>query len=196
MQIHLKISLLSLTIAFLLLISCDRKNQQKNHIHDDSLAATLRVLHDSLDHSWAVMIADDDEKLSAMKRLLMEISYTGSYDKARHAELMALVDQLKQLRYDRITMENSSLIDEYDSATNDVSRMVIEFAYLSPAYEQSDLMKELVNDITYKNSMVLLYRVYYDKFAEEINDLQVQYKDRLDSTAKPLPLFKLPPGAI
>lgn len=196
MQIHLKISLLSLTIAFLLLISCDRKNQQKNHIHDDSLAATLRVLHDSLDHSWAVMIADDDEKLSAMKRLLMEISYTGSYDKARHAELMALVDQLKQLRYDRITMENSSLIDQYDSATNDVSRMVIEFAYLSPAYEQSDLMKELVNDITYKNSMVLLYRVHYDKFAEEINDLHVEYRDRLDSVAKPLPLFKLPPEAI
>lgn len=196
MQIHLKISLLSLTIAFLLLISCDRKNQQKNHIHDDSLAATLRVLHDSLDHSWAVMIADDDEKLSAMKRLLMEISYTGSYDKARHAELMALVDQLKQLRYDRITMENSSLIDQYDSATNDVSRMVIEFAYLSPAYEQSDLMKELVNDITYKNSMVLLYRVHYDKFAEEINDLHVEYRERLDSVAKPLPLFKLPPEAI
>ncbi len=196
MQIHLKISLLSLTIAFLLLISCDRKNQQKNHIHDDSLAATLRVLHDSLDHSWAVMIADDDEKLSAMKRLLMEISYTGSYDKARHAELIALVDQLKQLRYDRITMENSSLIDQYDSATNDVSRMVIEFAYLSPAYEQSDLMKELVNDITYKNSMVLLYRVHYDKFAEEINDLHVEYRERLDSVAKPLPLFKLPPEAI
>jgi len=196
MQIHLKISLLSLTIAFLLLISCDRKKQEKSRIHDDSLAATLRVLHDSLDHSWAVMIAHDDEKLGAMKRLLMEISYTGSYDKARHAELMALVDQLKQLRYDRTTMENSSLIDEYDSATNDVSRMVIEFAYLSPAYEQSDLMKELVNDITYKNSMVLLYRVYYDKFAEEINDLHVEYRERLDSVAKPLPLFKLPPEAI
>lgn len=196
MQIRHKISFLLLTIAFLSLISCDHKKQKGTRVSDDSLTVTLRVLRDSLDHAWEVMIADDDEKISFMRRLLMEVSYAGSYDKVRHEELIAMVDRLKRLRYDRSSMQSSRLIDEYDSATNEVSRMVIEFAYQSPKYDQSDLMKELVNDITDKNSMVLLYRVHYDKFAEEINALLIQHEDRLDSGAGLLPLFKLPPEAI
>lgn len=199
MKINPKITLLLVTVPFICILSCNKSRNRSSNISADSLAARLTVLHDSLDHAWEVMISDDDEKIQFMKTLIEEVSYSGSYHDGRMKELKAMTEQLQSMRYDRKSMKNSVLIDRYDSATSAATRQVINFAYESPEYEDNDLMKRLVKDITDKNEMVLIYRVHYDVFAEEINNILVNYGDEIDTAGKGWqvwPLFRLSPDEI
>jgi len=162
----------------------------------DSLIMKIEILEDSIDRAWQTMIEDDDEKHQFMKRLLLEVSYTNMFDKKRYAELNQMVDDLKDMRYTRATMRNSDLIDQYDSATFEVSRQVIEFALDHPSYEKYPLMAELIDDINNKNGMILIYRVHYDGFAIEKNHLIMDHREKLESKLKNTdikesPLFQL-----
>jgi hypothetical protein len=162
----------------------------------DSLVIAFKVLEDSANIVWKTMIEDDDEKHLFMKRLLLEVSYTNVYDKKRFEELNEAVEKLQELRYDRVTMRNSELIDKYDSATFELTGQVMEFARNHPSYDQFPLMEELIGDINDKNGMILIHRIHYDGFAIERNKLVETNKEKLlegldDSDVVELPLFQL-----
>ena len=180
------------------IFSCSRKSKKSAEgPARDTLIMEYQALQDSLNKDWQVMIDDDDEKHALMKRLLLEVSYTNSYDKQRFEELNKLVDQLKQMRYDRETMRQSSLIDAYDSATWAVTDQVIDFARSHPRYDDFPMMEELINEINQKNNMILIYRVHYDNWAKDLNALIKKRGKKLrkygqDVPEQPIPLFQLP----
>lgn len=196
------IKIITLIPLVILVYSCryDKdQSQQKESVLFDSVSSEYSTLTDSLNHAWNVMIADDDEKLQFMKRLLQEVSYTGSFNEKRFQELTDMVDKLKRIRYAKKRELTSALIDRYDSAANEVMQQVIDFAYEHPQFKKNEMMQELVDDIYQKNSMVLIYRVHYDAFAEERNKLVEEHEQLLDTgkyEMKPLPLFKIPPEEI
>jgi len=194
-----KISFLLLpTVLAVIFFSCDNSKKRSDGSGDaDSLLIKYNALIDSVDVNWAVMIADDDDKLVLMKRLLLEVSYTNNYDKAKYQELKEMVDQLKAMRYDQTTMINSSLIDAYDSATFAISDQIIEFARNHPRFDDIPLMEELIDDINGKNSYVLMHRIHYDNWVKELNSFKKNNLDKLLATdpvleTESMPLFELP----
>lgn len=188
--------------AILILFSLTKcKNTRKTTINQqqelDSLVSMYHAINDSIDFAWDEMIRDDDEKVLFMKRLLLEVSYTNSYDKIRFDTLNKYIDHLKTMRYNRVSMVDSKLIDEYDSATSSVSAAVIDFAIRHPAYDNSHLMKELVNDIYDKNGMVLIYRIHYDGFVKDREHFIKKNRKKLlkalgQHDLEKLPVFALP----
>jgi hypothetical protein len=179
------------------IFSCGDKKPSSQSVTQDSLLITYQALTDSVDHNWAIMIDDDDDKHVLMKRLLLEVSYTNNYDKGRFDELNNLIEQLKELRYDQKSMSNSSSIDAYDSATFDLSDQIFLFARNHPRFENTPLMGELIDDISAKNNYILMHRIHYDNWVKELNAFKEKNKEQLISndasieTAK-MPLFQLP----
>ena len=192
------IGILFVVIAALFLSNCKRTSKPSGSEQKeiDALVNALMVLEDSVDSAWEVMINDDDEKIQFMKRLLLEVSYTNIYNKDRFEELNQMIEDLQGLRYDRNTMSNSDLIDQYDSATFEVTGHIFEFVTDHPSYDQFPLMEELISDINDKNGMILIYRVHYDGFAIERNKVVQDNNDGLsqrlsESDLQLLPLFQL-----
>lgn len=180
------------------IFSCSRKAKKTAEgPARDSLIMEYQALQDSLDKEWKVMIEDDDEKIALLKRLILEVSYTNSYDKQRFEALNEMVDQLKQMRYDRESMRDSQMIDAYDSATFAVTDQVIDFARSHPRYKDFPFMEELINEINQKNDLILIYRVHYDNWAKDLNAFIKKRGKKLRKFGqvvpdKPVPLFQLP----
>jgi hypothetical protein len=189
---------LVLGLLVVCLAACDSEKKTSSESQDaDSLLIKYQALADSVSHNWTVMIAADDDKHTLMKRLLLEVSYTNNYDKPRFEELNALVDELKDFRYDQKTMSDSDLIDAYDSATWDLTDQIIKFARDHPRFEDFPMMQELIEDINGKNSYVLMHRIHYDNWVKELNSFKEKNRDKLmhDDTGvdvESMPLFELP----
>jgi hypothetical protein len=185
-------------ISFEGILSCSNNRQGTTGADGvDSLFITYRALSDSVDYNWAIMIADDDDKHVLMKRLLLEVSYTNNYDKARFNELTKKVDELKVLRYDQNSMRNSALIDMYDSATFDLSDQIIKFARSHPRYDDFPMMEELIDDINAKNNFILLHRIHYDNWVKKLNSFKQSNQEGLQASdpgieLETMPLFELP----
>jgi len=191
------ISLLFAGIIASIIFSCGDNKQTSDGGQADSLLIKYKVLMDSVENNWAVMIADDDDKHVLMKRLLLEVSYTNNYDKARFQELTDMVDHLKTMRYDQKSMSNSASIDVYDSATFDLSDQIIVFARSHPRFVDTPLMAELIDDINAKNNYILMHRIHYDNWAKELNLFKENNKKKVLSggsaiEAESMPLFELP----
>lgn len=192
------VCLLILTLIQTVLIRCTTpESSEKNKEYVDSIAHTYTIVKDSVYAAWQRMIQDDDEKLFYMKRLLLEVSYTGLYDVHEYNRLVQLVDSLHAFRYDQFTMMDSDLIDKYDEFSSEVSYQVIQFARSHPEYEKYGLMQELISDISEKNGNILLFRIHYDNHVRDYNQLMKQEKGLLeqlypDSTIRDMPMFALP----
>ena len=163
----------------------------------DSLVIQYQSLNDSVDSNWDIMIADDDDKHVLMNRLLLEVSYTNNFDKSIYEELSGLVKKLPQIRYDRKSMKDSDLIDEYDSATWGLTDQLIQFARNHPRYDDTPMMEELIDDINAKNNFVLMHRIHFDNWAKELNAFMDANDNTLKKAEPPvklerLPLFQLP----
>ncbi|NJN27693.1 MAG: hypothetical protein HC819_17855 [Cyclobacteriaceae bacterium] len=198
----MKSSILNLSwkigLIALLFYHCDGNKQKTLKApQSDSLMITYGILQDSVQRNWEIMIADDDEKLALLNRLLQEVSHTNNYDKLKFNELKSNIDQLKAMRYDQQTMGESALIDKYDSATIVVSDQVIGFARSHPRYDDFPLMEELVQEINAKNNYILLHRNHYDFWAKELNSYTDENGESIkriepDFREESLPLFQLP----
>lgn len=195
-----RVTILMFTIGMVmsLIWSCANKKKMSNGTNQESaLLLQYVALNDSADHTWQIMIADDDEKHMLMKRLLQEVSFTNNYDKGRFKELNDLVDQLKAMRYDQQSMSNSAAIDAYDSATFDVSDQIILFARNHPRYQDFPLMAELIDEINVKNNYVLMHRIHYDSWVKELNTFKKKNGKKLLKSDPGIdleidPIFELP----
>jgi hypothetical protein len=192
-----KVSHTLLVIALLSFVyGCNTAKKDAAHAAlIDSLRTEYSSLLDSADRYWTVMIEDDDEKLLFMERLLKEVEYTQNYDRTVMDSLVSRVDEVKQMRYDRLSMGESALIDKYDAAAYDLSVDLIRYASEHPNYEQYPLMEELIEDIRKKDSDVLMLRVDYDQAARAYNSFVVdkkKYMSELDTSyVEKYPLFAI-----
>ena len=174
-----------------------KKTAQRQKVSTDSLHQQLQVMNDSVANAWQEMIADDDEKHAFMKRLLLEVTYTGNFDSAEYKAYMEKIKTLQDMRYTQLGLVDSDGIDRYDSATLTLTRQLTEYAEGHPEYEKFGLMKELIEDINAKNGMILLQRVHYDGFVKDRNAFIEANRDLLDPKnarygLKKLPIFELP----
>lgn len=154
--------------------ACQRASEEK-HAEErqqalDSLNRTYYTLSDSLQLRWDVLMAEDEQILSDLQRLLEEVSYTPShtYNTARLDTLQQQLEKLYDMRFDPLTM-TSEQIDQYDSALAEVKRNIIGFAQDHPNIEEYPLMTSLVDSVEAADQRVFLHRVQYDNFARDYN---------------------------
>ncbi len=190
------LSLISVFVIATLMYACDGgKNASKSSGKQEALLTKYLALEDSVQKYWDIMIADDDDKHILMRRLLLEVSYTNNYDKAKWKELNELIDKLKSQRYDQRTMKNSAKIDAYDSASFSLSDQIFIYSRAHPRFDQFPLMAELIDDINGKNNYILMHRIHYDNWVKEFNSFKKKNRKRLatsDLDINFLPIFELP----
>lgn len=195
------IQLSSFIIVILILFfisSCEKKSSQKEMSQNelDSLSIELDAIEDSLEVAWNRMIEDDNQKIADAKRLLEEISYTNQYNPVQYDSLQQNLLTLQQMRYSTVSMENSALIDDYDSASNKITNEVITMASAHPEFQRYPLMKELISDIQKANARVLRHRINYDYAAKQYNQFVEEHEEELEQVdslkeIKKKPLFEL-----
>lgn len=193
----LSLPILGIIILSFMFSCANRKQAGSDSANADSLLIRYQALRDSVDSNWAVMINDDDNKLFLMSRLLQEVSYTNNYDKAQFEKLNDLLEALREMRYDQQSMQKSSLIDDYDSATFAVSDQIILFARSHPRFSDIPIMAELIADINAKNNYILMHRIHYDNWVKDLNAFQKEHREELinaspESSYEDMPLFQLP----
>lgn len=162
----------------------------------DSVLVVYKSLNDSVMMAWNEVEANEALKLSDMKRLLEEISYTPVYNKGRYDSLWNTLQELYAIRLEADVM-TSEQIDRYDSAITYLQREVIDFAYTHPDFEQYPLMGKLTDSIRAADDRVLFLRSRYDNYVREYNDFLKGNQGRLiepADTTLPLrerPMFQL-----
>lgn len=154
--------------------ACQRASEEK-HAEErqealDSLNQTYYSLSDSMQLRWDVIMAEEDQRLSDMRRLLEEVSYTPehTYNTARLDTLQQQLEQLYNMRFDPLTM-TSEQIDEYDSASAAVKSNIINFVQNHPNIEEYPLMGNLIDSLEAAEQRMLFHRVEYDNFARDYN---------------------------
>lgn len=184
---------------FLAIISSCEKKGTKGDLSQteiDSIKLAFEEIQITIDTTWANMVEDDNQKIADAKRLLEEISYTNIYSPVQFDSLKLNLTELQKMRYNNISMENSELIDSYDSASNKIMNDIITLASNHPDYQRYPLMKELIKDIQEANGRVLKHRINYDFAAKSYNQFIEENKEQLrkaDSTEEiqKKPLFEL-----
>ena len=162
----------------------EEKKEGKRQLSVDSLNQTYRSLNDSLTARWEVIVADEDQKLADMRRLLQEISYFPIYNKARLDTLQQQLQQVYEMRFDPETL-TSEQIDRYDSAASALKTKIIQFAQEHPDVEQYPLVGQLIDSIEAADQRVLFHRVKYDNYARDYNaflETNREFVRKIDTT--------------
>ena len=168
--------------------ACQRASEEKREenrlVNADSLNQSFVSINDSLDARWKVLIAEEDQKLEDMKRLLKEISFTPRYNKTKLQELQEKLETVYEMRFQPQSM-TSEQIDRYDSASSALKQEIISFAQNHPDIEQYPLMGQLIDSIEASDQRVLFHRVRYDNFARDYNHFlegNREYVRKVDTT--------------
>lgn len=176
---------ISLFLATLFLAySCteSKKEEEKKVVQlpQDQLLTELKTYQDSAKAAWESMIAEDDQKIAYIKRLLEEVSYTPKYNVVLQAKLMEECKALKSKRYDENTILISENIDKYDAATDSLIKGVNALVIGTPNIESYPLAQELTGDIIRLDNNVVVKRIAYDKWAMRYNKLIEEQKPSLE----------------
>lgn len=182
--------------------ACQRASEEKKaediNLSVDSLSRSYTSLNDSLRAHWQVMVAEDDQKLADIRRLLLEISYFPVHNVHNKARLDSLNNQLQQLYEMRFEPESmtSEQIDQYDSASSALKTRVIRFAEEHPDIEKYPLVGQLIDSIESADQRVIFHRVRYDNYARDYNsflETNREFVRKVDTTGlhKKRPLFQL-----
>lgn len=182
----MKKSFLLLLLTGALIYSCKQAEEKSkttsedSSLSPDSLKSRITFLKDSANITWKEMIKSDDQKLSDIKRLLQELTYTKSYDPGKVAKLEALTDSVKAIRYTQTNL-TSEKIDQYDKATENLIKQVFLLVENNPEMASHTITETLKGDIMKSDNDVVNYRIRYDRWAKEFNGLL----DNADSLGEP-----------
>lgn len=173
-------------LLFLIAAACSsRFNQQtEQQISDaemDSLRHVYYQLNDTIRVTWSSMIEDDDEKLADMQLLLNEIRKSDFYSTDSLDSLSQMLDALRLIRYDSISVGNPSLIQRYDSLTQLTSETIVRYAEDLPAGNYDPMISVLTDRVLTASSSAVLYRVTYDRFIQDFNVFLEKYKNLMST---------------
>ena len=193
------ISILS-TLCFFW-VSCsttiNRQGEQVSIEQFDSLRTAYYYLNDSLNFAWSTLKQSDDQKLAYLDQLLKEISKSKLVGTDTLNSLSLMVQELRQITFNSVTMANSQQIRHYDSLTVLISDSLIALTDRYSIEDENPRVLFLTDKIIGENSGVTLYRLRYDHMSRNFNRFIEQNKalmSTLDSTGRPVfkrPMFKL-----
>ena len=203
MNLYLKPLLFCLLV--LATASCRDAGQGKTTTTDASklskseqqFRSQFTLLTDSLDSNWQCMSESDERKMASIRRLLDEISYTPRYNTLRQRQLLSAHQRVKNMRYDRKTMAQSHLIDQYDIAQDSLVSGTLNLAAETPEVEKYPLISELSSDIQTEHSRVIIFRIRHDEVAREVNQILLQNPKAVRKLGEPfasmerVPLFTI-----
>lgn len=177
--------------------ACQRASEERlSDTAADSVLVVYKSLDDSVKLAWNEVADNEELKLSDMKRLLQEISYTPVYNQERYDSLWNSLQEVYAIRLEADIM-TSEQIDRYDSAVTSLQREVIDFARTHPDFERYPLMGKLADSIEAADNRVLFLRTRYDNYVREYNDFLKGNQGRMiqpADTTLPLrerPMFQL-----
>jgi hypothetical protein len=162
-----------------------------------STKKTATDLQEEVSTTWSEMIQADDRKISDIKRLLQEISYTKEYNQVTWAYINSIVADLPAKRYAQSTMTNNQ-IDQYDLATDQAIKKTFDLLDSTSEMHSHPLGEELKEDIQKADNDVVVYRIKYDISAKKYNAFIQKKSKSLSKLGEPysgmktLPLFELP----
>lgn len=127
------------------------------------------------DTCWNAMMYSDDSKIENMKRLIKELQLIEGSDEAQLSRILNRIDSLRLIRYDRLGVKNSSLIDQYDNQTNVVLSEVRKLVTANPNASKYQLINQLSSEISLADDSVLFYRKDYDKALDSIRYFKTKH---------------------
>lgn len=188
-------------ILFLAVIitACTEKVQKetiaeegKEEISNENLAGKLTLTYDSLNSVWQEMIVSDNQKFDDIRRLLLEASYTQSYNPIALEDLQKRTNDLQASRYVQDSM-TSEQIDTYDQLSVELLKAIFSFVQQTPDLQHHSITNQLVTSIQDADNEVIYFRVKYDRWTKDFNQLVVSYQDQLQQMGEPYSSFKSKP---
>ena len=178
----------------IILINCGEKkaSDPPSFTRADSLTEYYLRLHDSLHHTWNVMINDDNNKLKAMQNLLHELRVSHPEDAERLSSFEDRLDQLQRMRYTQKSMSNSDVVEEYDFASNALVVELIAEAESTKEFSYNTTLQKLVDNILLADQRMMNYRFEYDSIGYVFNTFVEKNRDFLSETDHSLSLEKRP----
>ncbi|MGD1892274.1 MAG: hypothetical protein ACFB15_17005 [Cyclobacteriaceae bacterium] len=194
----------TLWLSFVLIIGsigCSTTiNRQGEHVsveQFDSLRTTYYRLNDSLNYAWNSLKLSDEEKLVHLDQLIKELDKDDLVGADTLNFLEQMVKELREIRFDSITVANASQVQKYDSLTGVISDSLVYLTDHFPEGEENPAVLYLTDKIISENSSVALYRLRYDQVSRDFNRFIEENKElmsSLDSTGQPVfrrPMFRL-----
>ncbi|MEM9833331.1 MAG: hypothetical protein AAF944_22050 [Bacteroidota bacterium] len=163
----------------------------------DSLRSVYYQLNDSLNRAWGSLKESDTQKLEYLDQLLGEFDDQNLIDGDTLILLQQMVQQLREIGFDSVTIANTRQVFQYDSLTLQVSDSLLIITNRVTRAELSPKLLYLTDKIISENSSTTLYRLHYDNISQNFNQFIEQHKElmsSLDSTGRPVfkrPMFKL-----
>ncbi len=184
----------------LLLAACTEKarkeavheEEEKEELTDEALINRITLSHDSLNTVWREMIESDNQKYDDIRRLLLEASYTRSYNPIALEDLQKRTTEALDSRYDQETM-TSEQIDYYDELSESLVKAVFSFVQQTPELQNHGITNQLVVSIQDADNDIIYFRVKYDRWAKEFNQLISNYQSRLQQMGEPYSSYKVKP---
>ncbi|GJM61739.1 hypothetical protein PEDI_22910 [Persicobacter diffluens] len=189
MKIRFGLYPLSTFIVFLTIFTfaaCDTRKKKKQNNELNQLTLEASTLKASADSSWKSMIAEDDQKIKYLSRLLEEVEYTKAFDPQAVQQLKEQIAQLKKDRYQQEEITNIHKVDAYDSLEQGVIYAVINYSKENPKFDHYPAMAELIQGIQDLHDQVLSQRINYDKAAFAYNEF-LEANEPLEG--QPFPTF-------
>ncbi len=154
-----------------LVMNCGKNTDadQTTFTRADSLTDLYLYLQDSMLQSWNIMINDDNQKIKAMHDLLHELMITAPQNSYQLNVYEEQLDHLSQLRYNRTSMADEDLIEEYDFASNLLVSELISLAESKTEFAYSAALQRLVENIRIADQRVNNYRAEYDAITTKYN---------------------------
>jgi len=171
-----------LWFLFLLSAACSsRFNQQtEEQLSEatlDSLKHVYYQLNDTIHFTWQNMMEDEDGKLRDMQLLLNEIRNADVYSTDSLDSLVQMVDAMRMIRYDSVSVGNPSLINRYDSLALLTSETIVRYAENLPGSNYDPMINVLMDRVLTASSDAVLYRLSYDRFIKDFNLFLERYKN-------------------
>lgn len=152
------------------LCSCEKKTTSQTHFtKTDSLTDTYLALQDSMLQAWNTMIHDDNRKIKAMHNLLHELVVTNPEKREELNAYEERLDHLITLRYDQKSMSETSIVTEYDFASNSLVTELIALAESQKEFAYDTILQKLGDNIRAADQRVNNYREEYDFIATQYN---------------------------
>jgi hypothetical protein len=150
--------------------SRERGDGKTAYTEEDFVTGNYLDYQDSLVHAWNMMMSDDNDKLSALQQLLVELH---KVDPAENQNQLSRfenrLDQLHRIRYTQKSMSNNDVIEEYDFASTALVREILSEAELSTGYADNILLQHLVEQIRMAEERIENYRADYDDLVTHYN---------------------------
>ena len=179
--------------------SCKRDGSRATDTNPGSVAAVkaqFDILRDSVDLKWRNADEADVQLLGTTGLLLRELKGRIGIEATTVQALEKANTRLKARRYNRQSMANSDLIDQYDAAQDSLLQAIYPVAAPN-GNAPTEPIRNFVEGIQQTDAGVVRVRSNYDRAAHQYNDYLKLHQDELHSLGgkygdlKPLPVFEI-----